>query len=226
MITEIKHQWTDAVLFSCETESKKLCLEAAVKSRANLVRARLDGAHLVRARLVRANLDGANLVRARLVRARLEGANLVRAHLEGANLNGAHLVGANLDGAHLVGARLDGANLVRAHLDGTVLDPSNIPNQHVEDFSERDGEWVIGYRTRATSAAGLTLQDDRIYGCEVFSTADTECHPGWYLWPTLDAAHSFSGQVPMVQVKAQVKDIHRAGTKWRSRAIWVIGGVE
>ena len=206
MITEIKHQWTDAVLFSCETESKKLCLEAAVKSRANLALAHLDGAHLVRARL--------------------EGANLVRAHLEGANLNGAHLVGANLDGAHLVGARLDGANLVRAHLDGTVLDPSNIPNQHVEDFSERDGEWVIGYRTRATSAAGLTLQDDRIYGCEVFSTADTECHPGWYLWPTLDAAHSFSGQVPMVQVKAQVKDIHRAGTKWRSRAIWVIGGVE
>ena len=161
MKIEIKHRWLGSVLFSLETESVRLCLEEAVKSKANLY-----------------------------------------------------------------GANLYGANLGGADLGGTVLDPSNAPNHQAEDFTERDGEWVIGYRTRETSAAGRKLQDDRIYGCEVFSTADTECHPGWYLWPSLETARNFSSNVPMVQVKAREKDIHHAGTKWRSRAIWIIGGVE
>ena len=74
---EIKSRYNASVLFSLETESLKLCVEAAINSRA-----RLDGANLVWARL-----DGASLV--------------------GANLDGASLVGARLDGANLVGARLE-----------------------------------------------------------------------------------------------------------------------
>ena len=86
MKIEITHRYTGSVLFSFETDSIKVALEAAVKSGANL-----DGANLVRANLDGANLDGANL--------------------DGANLYGANLYGANLDGANLYGANLYGANL-------------------------------------------------------------------------------------------------------------------
>ena len=53
---EIKSRFSGAVLFSLETESLKLCVEAAVKSRANL-----SGADLSRADLSGANLSGAYL---------------------------------------------------------------------------------------------------------------------------------------------------------------------
>ncbi len=76
MKIEIKHRYEGNVLFSFETDSMKVALEAGVKSGANL-----DGANLYGANLVRANLDGANLY--------------------GANLDGANLDGANLDGAKI-----------------------------------------------------------------------------------------------------------------------------
>ncbi|NZD50496.1 pentapeptide repeat-containing protein [Rhizobium leguminosarum] len=115
---------------------------------ANLYGANLDGANLVRANLVRANLDGANLyganlVRANLVRANLDGANLVRANLDGANLyganlDGANLYGANLDGANLDGANLDGANLVRANL---WVSSGN--NKHIRTLQA--GSYLVSY---------------------------------------------------------------------------------
>lgn len=51
MLFKIKHRFSGSVLFSLETESLKLCVEAAVK----------DGADLSGADLRGANLDGANL---------------------------------------------------------------------------------------------------------------------------------------------------------------------
>ena len=51
MLFKIKHRFNSSVLFSLETESLKLCVEAAVKGGANLGGAYLDGA----------NLGGANL---------------------------------------------------------------------------------------------------------------------------------------------------------------------
>jgi len=83
MKIKIKHRISGAVLFSLETESLKLCVEAAVKAVANLSGANLSGAYL----------SGANL----------SGANLYGADLSGANLSGADLSGANLYGAKLVG---------------------------------------------------------------------------------------------------------------------------
>ena len=58
---EIKSRQTGEVLFSLETESFKLCVVAAVKSRANLSGANLSGADLSRADLSGADLYGANL---------------------------------------------------------------------------------------------------------------------------------------------------------------------
>ena len=48
---EIKHRYSGAVLFSLENDSLKLCVEAAVKSRANLSWADLNGANLSEANL-------------------------------------------------------------------------------------------------------------------------------------------------------------------------------
>ena len=50
---EIKNRFSGAVLFRLETESMRLCVEAAVKGGANL-----DGANLFGANLSGANLDG------------------------------------------------------------------------------------------------------------------------------------------------------------------------
>ena len=199
---QIKNRFTDAIIFEYTAESLRATLEAAVEFGANLSEANLIGANLSEANLSEANLSEANL--------------------SGANLIGAYLSEANLSEANLSKANLSGANLSK-----TILDPANIPNAQTDGFLPVPDElgWVYGYRTRKTSAAGLMLQDDRIYGCEVFSTSDDECHPGWYLWPTLEASHKWQSDGEHVQVKSRVIDIHKPanGNKWRSRAIWVLG---
>ena len=43
---EIKHRWSGAVLFELECGSLKLCVEAAVKAKANLSEADLSGPDL------------------------------------------------------------------------------------------------------------------------------------------------------------------------------------
>jgi len=91
---EIKNRFSGEVIFSLETESMKLCVLAAIKSRANLSRANLS-----RADLSSANLSGADLYRADLSRADLYGADLSSANLSGANLSRANLSGANLSSA-------------------------------------------------------------------------------------------------------------------------------
>jgi hypothetical protein len=106
---EIKHRVTVAVLFSLETESLKLCVEAAVKGGADLA-----GATLTYANLAVANLMGAYLRGADLARANLAGADLAYASLVGANLAGANLMGANLARAYLYGANLADAKFTKA----------------------------------------------------------------------------------------------------------------
>ncbi len=101
---EIKTLFTGRVLFSLETESLRLCVEAAVKEGADLM-----GAYL----------KGADLTGAYLTGADLKGADLKGAYLTGADLTGADLTGADLKGAYLKGAYLKGA----VGLDGVVGDP-------------------------------------------------------------------------------------------------------
>jgi len=116
MTIEIKSRWDASVLFSLKTDSLKLCVEAAVKSRADL-----GGAALGSANLRGAALGGAALGSADLGSANLGGANLRGAALGGADLGGADLGGANLRGADLRGADLGGTNLGGADLGGDAL---------------------------------------------------------------------------------------------------------
>ena len=66
MKVEIRHRISVAVLFSLETTSLKLCVEAAVKSGATLSGAALSGANLSGADLSVADLSGADLSGANL----------------------------------------------------------------------------------------------------------------------------------------------------------------
>ena len=67
---EIKSRWDSKILFELEIGSLKLCVEAAVKSGANLYGANLSRANLSRADLYGADLSGANLYGANLSRAK------------------------------------------------------------------------------------------------------------------------------------------------------------
>jgi hypothetical protein len=134
---EIKSHWSGAVLFSAETDSLKLAVELAVKSRANLAgaylaRANLAGANLAGAYLEGAYLEGAYLARANLARADLAGAYLAGAYLAGAYLEGANLAGANLAGANLAGANLAGANLAGADLAGAASAGAYLAGAYLE----------------------------------------------------------------------------------------------
>jgi uncharacterized protein YjbI with pentapeptide repeats len=128
MATQIKHRFTDAVLFEQEGSGRSLrnTLESAVRVGANLCGANLDGANLCGANLRGANLRGADLRGADLDGADLRGADLCGADLDGADLDGANLRGANLRGADLCGADLCGADLDGANLDGANLCGANL----------------------------------------------------------------------------------------------------
>ena len=120
---EVKSRFNTSVLFSLETDSMKLCVEAAVKSgadlsNANLYGADLYGADLSRANLSRANLSNAYLYGADLSRADLSRANLSNAYLYGADLSNAYLYGADLSNTYLYGADLYGADLYGVNLSG------------------------------------------------------------------------------------------------------------
>ena len=80
MKIEIKNRFSGSVLFSVETKTLKLAVEAAVKSGADL-----SGAYLSRADLSGAYLSGAYLSRAYLSRAYLSGVDLSGVDLSGAD---------------------------------------------------------------------------------------------------------------------------------------------
>ena len=73
---EIKNYLTGSILFSLETDNLKLCVEAAVKSGADLGDANLRSANLRSANLRSANLGDANLWGANLGDANLWGAKI------------------------------------------------------------------------------------------------------------------------------------------------------
>jgi len=142
---EIKNRFTGEVIFSHDCDSWKICVEAAVKSRADLSRANLYGANLSSAYLSGANLSSANLHGADLSGANLSGADLYGANLYGADLSGADLSRADLYGANLHGANLSRAILSRADLYGAYLHGANLSRADL--YGAKNADLVIA-RTR------------------------------------------------------------------------------
>jgi hypothetical protein len=154
---EIKHRYSCAVLFSLETESMKLCVEAAVKSGADLSGANLSGANLSVANLSGANLSGADLFGVDLSWANLSGANLSGANLSGANLSGANLSRADLSWANLSGADLSWANLSGADLSVANLSGANLSGADLlgADLSWADLSWANLSGANLSGAKGI-----------------------------------------------------------------------
>ena len=114
-----------------------------------------------------------------------------------------------------------GADLHGANLYGTALDPSATPNGEAGLFVG-NGDTVRGYRTRSAGHIDK-YRDDRIYSADWFSISDTECHPGLYLWPTVDMARGYASTGELIEVETNREDIHQAGAKWRCRWFRVVG---
>jgi hypothetical protein len=147
-----------------------------------------------------ANLSGADL----------RGADLSGADLSGADLSGANLSRANLFRADLRGANLREANLREANLYGTCLDDSNALNSDVSEFECIDitNKIYRGYRTLNQPVIG---GPDYILGnwyqAPVFSSSETECHPGLYVRPKKETND--------ISVIFWAGCCHHAGDKWR-----------
>jgi uncharacterized protein YjbI with pentapeptide repeats len=123
-VTEIKHRYTGAVLYSAED----------LDLRNTVVKAVREGAHLRDADLQDADLQGAHLQGADLRRVDLQGAHLQGAHLRNANLQGAHLRRANLQGANLRHANLQDADLRHANLRHANLQGADLQGADLRDI--------------------------------------------------------------------------------------------
>jgi hypothetical protein len=202
---EIKNRFTGEVIFTHDCTSWKICVEAAIKSRADLY-----GANLPRANLSGANLSGANLPRANLSGANLSGANLYGANLSGANLYGANLYGANLSGAKnatlvLAKQRItpsEGAFVGWKKLQGNVIAKLVIPHdaERVNAVGSRKcraSKVFVHEMFGATEAydkhSGKTLYK---VGCEVFPDSfdpsiQEECTNGVHFFMTREEAEDY-----------------------------------
>ncbi len=138
MKIEIKSRFSSDILFSIETNSLKLAVEAAVKSKTYLRGAYLGGAYLRDADLRGAYLRGAYLRGAYLGGAYLRDADLRGAYLGGAYLRDADLRGAYLRGADLRGADLGGADLRGAYLRGADLRDADLRDADLRGAYLRD----------------------------------------------------------------------------------------
>ncbi len=118
---KISNRFDGSILFSGEFGSLKLCVEAAIKSKANLRYADLRSANLQYADLHSADLRYANLQYADLRYANLRYADLHYADLRYANLQYADLHSADLHYANLQYADLRYANLRSANLQSANL---------------------------------------------------------------------------------------------------------
>ncbi len=123
MQVQIKHRYSNAVLFECDAPeglesgmAMRHALEKAQATKANLSYANLSYANLRYADLSSANLSYANLRSADLRSANLSYANLRSANLRSANLRSADLRSADLSSANLSYANLRSADLRSANL--------------------------------------------------------------------------------------------------------------
>ena len=163
MKVEIRSRLSFKVMFSLETESLRLAVEAAVENRVSLRDANLRDADLTGATLTGATLRDATLTGASLWDATLRGATLRDADLTGASLWGADLRDATLRDADLRGATLRDADLTGANLWGATLRGADLRDADLTPI--RDDIWAVLSASPA-EAVGLrqAILDGKIDG--------------------------------------------------------------
>ena len=197
---EIKHRYTNAILFATEAETLKEAVEAAVAAGANLDRANLNEANLDRANLNEASLYGANLNEASL-----NGASLNRASLNEASLNEANLENTKLPGFQIP---QEGALVVWKKLRHGVLAKLCIPADAARTAA------LVGRKCRAAFAEVLRLENEagetqaegesrhekgffyrageRVTPAGYADDIREECQPGIHFWLTREEAVAYN----------------------------------
>ena len=152
--------------------------------------------------------------------------NLSYANLYNANFFGADLSGANLSCAYLYNANFSDANLFGANLTNTCLDPSRKPNALVSEF-KKDGIFIVGYRTKESiTMRNIVYESGSEYSALFFSTCEnTDCHPGLYLYPTLEQVKKEYESAAYVKVWAKAEETVKAVTKWRCKKFYRVENV-
>jgi hypothetical protein len=203
MKIEIKHRFTQQILFSHEQDNNfmQLTLQLAVKAKINL-----RGADLRYANLRGADLRGADLRGADLGYANLRGADLRYADLGYADLRGANLRGADLGYAELGYAELGYADLGYADLRDADLGYANLRDADLRGANLRGADlrgadllcmgdmefiftmqfdrWPIGF-TRDTLQIGCqrhSIDDWKNFDDEKIRKMDTTAFDWWCKW--------------------------------------------
>ena len=133
---EIKNRFTGSVLFSLETETMKLCVEAAIRGGSDLRGSDLRGSDLRGSNLSNSDLRGSNLSNSDLRGSDLRGSDLRGSDLSNSDLSNSDLSGSDLRGSYLSGAKIrDGI---------TITQPPIFLSGLTWDVSIFDGHMKIG----------------------------------------------------------------------------------
>ena len=175
---QIKHRYTEAVLFESEAETLRKAVKEAVKHKVDLRGAYLRDAYLGGAYLGDAYLGGADLG---------------DAYLGGAYLRGAYLGGAYLGGADLRGADLGDAYLGDAYLGDAKGLPQPLPpdpaTPYVRVVAKTDAERAERFRKHHPEVPVIADLDKQILAAieaggaldmsSWHSCATAHCRAGW-----------------------------------------------
>jgi len=138
MIRQIKHRFTDKVIFEAEIPDS---IPSGMVDRVLLEQAVAAGANLTCANLYLFNLSGANLSAVDL-----RETDLRASILRGADMRGAKLQGADTRGNIFSGAELAGADFFEARI-GSNLSNADVRNAKLRGAILRDGLPLVGERS-------------------------------------------------------------------------------
>ena len=214
---EIKHRFTEAVLFTADipddTPSRFQCraaLEQANAARANLRYSNLSGSDLSGSDLSSSDLSGSDLSSSDL-----SGSNLRGSNLSGSNLSGSNLSGSNLSGSDLSGSNLRGSDLSSSDLRGSDLSYSNLSGSDLRG-SDLRGSNLRGSDLRGSNLSGANLSGAK--GAEI-SIAKTRILPAGSLigWKKCS-----NGVIVKLRIPEEAKRSHAFGRKCRAEFVDVL----
>jgi hypothetical protein len=122
-----------------------------------------------------------------------------------------------------------------AVLSGTILDPdAPVPDTGLREYLAEQGVAVnkhgmfVGYRTsHSTSAGNNVYEAGKTYTAPVFSTSTIDtCHPGLYLYATLDECKNEYPVCSYVKVVANIRDTMLVNGSIRTKRFRVVDVVE
>jgi hypothetical protein len=130
---------------------------------------------------------------------------------------------------------LRGTNLHGAILTGTILDPdAPVPDTGLREYLTEQGVTVnqhgmfVGYRTSESVYTGTNVyQTGKTYTAPVFSVStEDDCHPGLYLYATLDEYKRNHINPSYVKVVANIRDTMLVNGSIRTKRFRVVEMVE